>query len=106
VKSDKPWVGCNVDEFRVGLKFKSSWTAPSFTVIPNISIVIPDAIKEHTGDHSQPACAKPFINFCPNCFTRSPITKHTERGRVFVRTEVRYGSYVPQIHVCGERVDA
>jgi hypothetical protein len=59
----------------------------------------------------------PFSNFCPKCFTRGKMTEHVEGGfvaprkkwvttRVFVRTEVRYGRYVPQIHACGERVDA
>jgi hypothetical protein len=65
---------------------------------------------------SRVGLAKPFTNFCRDCFTRSEVTKHSEGGfsskgewvttRVFVRTEVRYGYYVPQIHACGERADA
>lgn len=69
------------------------WTAPSFVDVwrklkpgemPNVIL-----------DHSQPECAKPFTNFCPDCFTRSKVT-----GEKF------YGLYVPQIHACQERADA
>ena len=82
-----------------------AWVTPTFTVIPNVVL-----------DNSQRACTKPFTNFCPDCFTRSKTTRHTEQyfsqsgeqvgKRVFVRTEMRYGLYVPQIHACGERAEA
>ena len=75
---------------------------------------------------SRDGITPPLTNFCPKCFTRSKMTEHTEGGfkaeaplnpglpsrnkwittRVFVRTEVRYGFNVPQIHACGERVEA
>ena len=93
VDTDKQKAAKGIEDRRSEcLPTRPRWVAPTFTIIPRIIL-----------NHSQPACAKPLTNFCPDCFTWSKTIKLRERGRVFIQTTKQVGVYVPQEHECGER---
>jgi hypothetical protein len=66
------------------------WVKPTFDVIPLGLLPIKREQVGYTGENgtSGTELAKPLTNFCPRCFTRNPITEHTEGGFVPERGEL------------------